>query len=308
MSPRTLFGRAHKPEQAAGDDPEPKPVKGRNAGEPASFAWTEPIAASEPERKPASDDAKARVVLVGRGPSLAERLALATPHPTTIAAGAAIVLVAVTGLALISPSGEQATASRSNSPYGDASAQTPNANAGLTKEEFAALEGDGKSIKGDSRDPFVGDGYDSVMAQADARAKVAKASKDKQRKAKQAAEQRAKRAAARAPKFLGDFVYYSDYTPWERLKGAPSQWLNFDGQQTLMVETVGANAAELYVVSDVEVIDNKGRGYTYSYPLRRLRVAPGAVVRFADYRDVQGDDVTYTLRFRGAMKNPKHKP
>ncbi len=294
--------RTEQPRPAA---PAAKPpaAEPRNTGEPVSFAWTEPIERPRDE-PPASAKQAPRVVLVGRGPSLAERLALAAPSSTTIAAGAAVLLVAVAGLALMSPSGEQATAGRNNSQYGDASPKTPAANVGLTKEEFAALEG--KSGSDENRDPFVGKGYGDAKRAAVARERRAADAKRRDLAARKAAERRAKLAAARAPKYLGDFIYYSDYTPWERLKGTPGGWLQFDGQQTLMVESVTAGGAELFVVSDVEVIDDRGRGYEYSYPLRRLKVKPGAVVRLADYRDVQGDDVTYTLRYRGSLKNPKH--
>jgi hypothetical protein len=295
--------RTQQPRPAAPEAKSTPPAQ-RNAGEPVSFAWTEPIDRPHTDQaKPSEQDAP-RVVLVGRGPSLVERLALAAPSPTTIAAGAAVLLVAVTGLALMSPSGEQATAGRSTSQYGDASAKTPTANVGLTKEEFAALEGESGSA--DNRDPFVGKGYGQAKRAADARARRTADAKRRQLAARKAAERRAKLAAARAPKYLGDFVYYSDYTPWERLKGTPGGWLQFDGQQTLMVESVTAGGAELFVVSDVEVINDRGRGFEYSYPLRRLKVKPGAIVRLADYRDVQGDDVTYTLRYRGPLKNPKH--
>ncbi len=305
MTRGKIFDRAGTRKGGAATGGANTPATGRNAGEPASFAWTEPIAVPEPERKSKDAGAEPRVVLVGRGPSLLERLALATPHPSTIAAGAAVVLVAVTGLALMSPNGDQATASRSTAPYGATSSGKSGTDAGLTREEFAALEGRADDAR--LRDPFVGKGYQSAKHKADSRAKQAAMAKAKASRARAAAELRAKKAAASAPAYLGDVVYYSDYTPWERLKGTPGSWLQFDGQQTLMVRSVTADGAELFVVSDVEVIDNKGRGYSYSYPLRRLRVKPGAVVRFADYRDVQGDDVTYTLRYRGSVKNPKHK-
>jgi hypothetical protein len=276
----------------------------RKAGEPASFAWTEPISQPTDGATGRGADDEPRVVLVGRGPSVAERLALMTPRPTTIAAGAAVLLFAITGLTLVSPSGERATAGRSDSPFGAASGKTPDANVGLTKEEFAALEG---SSGDDSRDPFVGDGFQQARRTQQAKQQRAAAIKRRELAAQKAAEKRAKLAAARAPKYLGDFIYYSDYTPWERVKGTPGGWLSFDGQKTLMVESVSTSAAEVFVVSDVEVIDDGGRGYTYSYPLRRLELQPGAIVKFADYRDVQGDDVTYTLRYRGPVDNPKHK-
>ncbi len=56
-----------------------------------------------------------------------------------------------------------------------------------------------------------------------------------------------------------------------------------------------------YVVTDVEVLADRSRAIRYSNPLRIIKIMPGSVVRFADYRDVQGEDVEYTIRFRGSL-------
>lgn len=275
-------------------------------GEPASFAWTEPLAPREPEqREEASKDGKPRVVLVGRGPSVAERLALVAPHPTTIAAGAAILFVAITGLALISPSGDQATAARSGTPFNSGSVKSDGTISDATRDALKPLS-DGDRVDGSSkRDPFAQNEFAEAKSSLDAKQRKTKQAQLAQLKVKRAAERKAREAAKKIPPYTGDFIYYSDYTPWERVAGKPGSWLEFDGQQTLLVQSVSSTGANLFVVSDVEVLGGKGKDYSYSYPLRRLYVKPGAVVRFADYRDVQGEDVTYTLRFRGSIKNPE---
>ena len=276
--------------------PHPK----RRSGEPASFAWTEPIA-QEPAQPSKPEQAKPQVVVIGRGPSVTERLALAAPGTSVIASGAALLLVAIAGLALMSPSSPSASASRSSSPYGGGVARAQSSNSADTIAAIKPITDSGGTVTS-SRDPFANPKYTAKLKADKLKAKRAKAARQE---AGVAADRAAKQAAI--PDFIGNFVYYSSYTPWERVRGVPDGWIDFEGQPTLRVQSVTASGADLYVVSDVDVVAKSGKRFSYSYPLRKLHVEPGAVVRFADYRDIEGEDVTYTLRFRGSSKNPKKR-
>jgi hypothetical protein len=79
-------------------------------------------------------------------------------------------------------------------------------------------------------------------------------------------------------------------------------WLDFDAKPTVKVLSVGKSSAVLFVVTDVEVIKEKSAHISYNKPIRQVKLAKGGVVRFADYRDIQGDDVTYTIRYDGSEK------
>ncbi|MBJ7347039.1 MAG: hypothetical protein JHC87_00545 [Thermoleophilaceae bacterium] len=276
--------------------PHPK----KRVGEPSSFAWTEPIV-QELKEPVKAVVAKPQVVVIGRGPSVTERLALAAPGTSVIASGAALLLVALAGLALMSPSSPSASATRSSSPYGGGAARPESAVADATIAAIKPLQ-DAKAKAPSTRDPFADPNYAAKQKIAKLQAKRAKAARQE---AGVAADRAAKTAAI--PDFIGNFVYYSSYTPWERVRGVPDGWIDFEGQPTLKVQSVTASGADLYVVSDVDVVAKAGKGFDYSYPLRKLHVKPGAVVRFADYRDIEGEDVTYTLRFRGSSKNPKKR-
>lgn len=276
--------------------PHPK----KRTGEPASFAWTEPIVQQQAEPKK-HDQAKPQVVVIGRGPSVTERLALAAPGTSVIASGAALLLVAIAGLALMSPSSPNASASRSSSPYGVNATHAQSANSANTIAAIKPItDADGKAAS--NSDPFSHPKYAAKLKADKLKAKRAKAARHD---AGVAADRAAKQAAI--PDFIGKFVYYSSYTPWEQVRGVPNGWIDFEGQPTLKVQSVTASGADLYVVSDVDVVAKSGKRFSYSYPLRKLHVEPGAVVRFADYRDIEGEDVTYTLRFRGSTKNPKKR-
>ena len=76
----------------------------------------------------------------------------------------------------------------------------------------------------------------------------------------------------------------------------------FAEQPTVKVLSVGKSSVLLFVGTDVEVIKEKSSHISYNKPVRQVKVAKGGVVRFADYRDIQGDDVTYTVRYDGSEK------
>ena len=244
--------------------------------------------------KPAvTDQRPSKAIIIGRGPSLAERLANLAPNPKPVLAGACALLIALTGVALISPSGEQATAQRSTAPLGVTEAADDAAAADLT----GVTESPGTTIPGDKRDPFVADGYKAR--------KPATAKKDaKSKKAASKKAQAAAPAAATPSMFAANFVTYSSYSPWLKVKRRSGGWVEFGGEPTVKVVSIGASSVELYVVTDVEVLTDKSKKFNYSYPLRTVRLKPNGVVRFADYRDIQGEDVEYTIRFRGSTPVP----
>lgn len=233
-------------------------------------------------------------VIIGRGPSLAERLALTAPNPKPVLAGACALLIALGGVALISPSGEQATAARSQAvrAAADQAERTP----GLATAESspgAALSGS------DTRDPFAAKGYKPQTNGKDGKKQTGNKGSAKQN-SKKKAKFVAPATASPSP-FTAEFVTYSSYTPWANSRHRSGSWIEFGGKPTVKVVAVGAHSVELFVVTDVEVLTEKSRNIAYSYPLRTVKMGAKSVVRFADYRDIQGDDVQYTIRFRGSV-------
>lgn len=250
--------------------------------------------------KPSSDGAaaaptKTKAIIIGRGPSLAERLVNVAPNPKPVLAGACALVIALAGVALISPGGDQATAQRSTAPFGVTDGSGEVTPTGLTGEELTA----GDTVSGKQRDPFAAQGY-----KAGGKASVKKSAKKTPKKTASKATPADAPAAAKPSMYAASMVTYSSYTPWLKVKRRSGGWVNFGGQPTVKVVSIGADSVELYVVTDVEVLTDKSKNYSYSYPLRTVRLKPGGVVRFTDYRDVQGEDVDYTIRYRGSEKVP----
>lgn len=245
--------------------------------------------------KPGADDARpTKAIIIGRGPSLAERLANVAPNPKPVLAGACALLIALTGVALISPSGEQATAQRSTAPLG----VTESADDANAANLAGVTQGAGTTIDGEKRDPFAAEGY---------KARTTSKSKKSSSKSKRAASKKARAdapAAATPSMYAASFVTYSTYSPWLKVKRRSGGWVEFDGEPTVKVVSIGRDSVELYVVTDVEVLTDKSKNFSYSYPLRTVRLKTNGVVRFADYRDIQGEDVEYTIRFRGSTPVP----
>ena len=235
---------------------------------------------------------KTKAIIIGRGPSLAERLANLSPNPKPVLAGACALLIALFGIALISPSGDQATAQRASAPFGVTDASGESVPGDLSGDTATA----DTTINGEKRDPFAAQGYKSSDP-----AKNEKSSKKSGGK-----NSSGKKASADAPAvakpslYAANMITYSSYSPWLKVKRRSGGWIEFDGEPTLKVVSIAAGSVELYVVTDVEVLTDKSKKYSYSYPLRTVRLKPGGVVRFADYRDIQGEDVEYTVRFRGS--------
>lgn len=270
--------------------------------EPSAFAWTEPLPDPDPivvekevlvEKKvivemPAKGD---RVVVIGRGPSMATKLARALPTPSPVFAGAASLLVALIGVAMISPSGDSATAARSQT-FGVASGGDARSVPGVTTET-KELTSDGS---GDAagRDPFAARGFAERLAAKKKAAAKRKADREKGLSGETP-------AAARASLYSANFIAYSSYTPWTKLRRRSGGWIDFGGKPTVKVVSVSSDSVDLFIVSDVDVLSDKSRGMTYSYPLRTVTLHNGGIVRFADYRDIQGEDVVYTIRFRGSI-------
>ena len=239
---------------------------------------------------------KPKTIIIGRGPGLGAKLARIAPKPTPVLAGASALLIALVGVALISPSSDRATAQRS-----DAALITESAG-----EATDAVIGNNNSsvedkAKGSERDPFAANDYEAPKPPAKKPATKNKADAKKQ-SAANAKTRATAPAASKTSFYAANLVAYSSYTPWSKLKKRAGGWVDFDGKPTIKVIAVGANSVELFVVTDVEVLENKSRGIEYDKPVRQVTLTKGGFVRFADYRDIQGDDVTYTIRFGGSEK------
>lgn len=232
-------------------------------------------------------------IIIGRGPSLAERLALVAPTPKPVLAGACALLIALSGVALISPSGEQATAARSQAKNAAAVA------AGKTAIETVTTSPGTEIGKAKTRNPFAAEGYKpSTVGKATGKNGKQKKTADDRKTAK--AKSATPAAAAYSP-YVASFVTYSSYTPWSNAQRRSGSWIEFDGKPTVKVVAVGAHSVELFAVTDVEVLADKSRNISYSNPMRTVKMGANGVVRFADYRDIQGNDVQYTIRFRGSL-------
>ena len=226
--------------------------------------------------------------MIGRGPTIASRLARAAPNPVAAAASISVLFAALAAIAMISPSGEQATASRSSVQVAaGATGQLADGRSGVKKAAPA-----GQAAKGslsDDRSPFAAHGY--------------RPPPNGKRAATQATNVTGAPAtpAPHGRQYMADFIFYSSYAPWERLKRRAGTWLDFNGKPTLKFVSVDATGVNLFIVSDVEVLKDQSRDIRYDYPLRTLHVDNGGIVRLADYRDIQGDDVIYTLRYRKSV-------
>lgn len=265
----------------------------RDAIKPATPAATE----SKNSKSGAKAD-RPKAIIIGRGPGLAAKLARIAPSPSPVLAGASALLIALVGVALISPSSDNATAQRSNAALIDDPA---------IESSGASIEKNDKSIDdradGKSRDPFAAEGYEAPQPTA-ATGKT-KSSAKQSSKAKQAADAKTRAAAPAAStvsQYKAGLITYSSFTPWTKSTKAAGSWIDFGGKPTVKVIAVGKSAIKLFVVTDVEVLEKKSREIEYDNPIRQVTVGEGGIVRFADYRDIQGDDVTYTIRYSGSNK------
>lgn len=250
-----------------------------------SGSEADPIVLIDPKARSESKAPKA--IIIGRGPSLANKVARVMPKPLPVLAGATSLLAVIVGLALMSPSGDNATAERSKANAAlPASDQAPAANLTLA-------DGDSKP-QSKSRDPFAARGY--------AAPKAGTSAKDETAAKADAATRAAAPAAVATPLFTANLTAYSSYTPWKKLRKRAGGWIDFADQPTVKLLSVGKSSVLLFVVTDVEVIKEKSAHISYNKPVRQVKVAKGGVVRFADYRDIQGDDVTYTIRYDGSEK------
>jgi hypothetical protein len=235
-----------------------------------------------------------KAIIVGRGPSLATKVGRVMPKPLPVLAGVMSLLAVLVGLSLMSPSSENANAER-----GTASSKLSSSKSATPSLTLAKNQG---RLRGSSRDPFAAKGY-TAPDPTPATAAAAKANAAKANAAKAAAQTRAA-APASAPTSLytAALTTYSSYTPWTKTRKRAGGWIDFGQKPTVKVLSVGKNSIELFVVTDVEVVKDKSTHISYNKPVRQVKLAKGGVVRFADYRDIQGDDVTYTIRYEGSDK------
>ncbi|MBK5230375.1 MAG: hypothetical protein JJE27_04290, partial [Thermoleophilia bacterium] len=213
-------------------------------------------------------------------------------------AGACALIIALAGVALISPRGDRAAAARSTAPLGVADGESGGAtsNYGLVTRGSAAVP------HGAARDPFAAKNFKPrPPATAKAAGKRATGNRAAGKNARGREPKSATPATARPSLFVADFITYSSYTPWIKIKRRSGGWIDFGGKPTVKVVSVGDKTVELFVVTDVEVLADRSRAIDYSDPIRIVKLKPKAIVRFADYRDVQGEDVEYTIRFRGSL-------
>lgn len=273
--------------------------------EPPSFAWSEPLV-ELPDVEPQVIEAPRQLVLVGHRPGLGERVGefrsavqAAMPSPMSAAAGVAVLLSSLVGVAMIAPSGEQATAARSGMALVQ-SQNEPEKKPDISPMTGRELEGTGAA----SRDPFAVNGYEAPLPRNNVTSKK-RESKRADAKTKSGARKRRVsqveafvKPDAPGSNYVADFVFYSSDMPWSSLRRKRGSWLHVSGQPTLMFVSVDSKGADIFVVSDVEVLEGQGRRKAkYQYPTRMLRIENGGIVRFADYRETEGQDVTYTLRY-----------
>lgn len=234
-----------------------------------------------------------KAIVVGRGPTVWNKISRVMPAPKPVLAGAMTLLLAIASLALISPSSDNATAGRSNP-------KTPKAsNKIAAPPQIEKVQSEG--TKGESRNPFAAEGYEEELAKKAAAEKKAKQAEAK-KKAEAAETKAGAPASAATSLYTADLTTYSSYTPWKKATKRAGGWIDFGGKPTVKVLSVGKASLLLFVVTDVEVIEDKSKGIKYDNPIRQIKVAKGGTVRFADYRDIQGDDVTYTIRFDGSER------
>jgi hypothetical protein len=256
----------------------------------APVAAAAAVAAVGKKAKKAEKQPKA--IIVGRGPSLTTKIGRFVPKPLPILAGAASLLAVIAILSLMSPSSDNASAERSKTrAVAGATAASPS----------LVLDDKDAKLKGKSRDPFAAKGYDAPAPTA-ATTTASKAAA-KQATAAKAAAISAARTRAAAPVttttslYTANLTVYTSFTPWKKMRKRTNGWVDFDNKPTIKVLSVGRNSIQLFAVTDVEVIKEKSSKIVYDKPIRQIKVARGGVVRFADYRNIQGDDVTYTIRY-----------
>lgn len=250
------------------------------------------IKASKAEKKPEKKVKEPKAIVVGRGPTVWSKISRVMPAPKPVLAGAFTLLLAIASLALISPSSDNATAGRPTPKAPEAS----NKIAAPPQIEKVSTKG----TKGESRNPFAAKGYEEELAKKAAAEKKAKAAAKK--KAEAAKTRAAAPASAATSLYKADLTTYSSYTPWKKATKRAGGWIDFGGKPTVKVLSVGKESILLFVVTDVEVIEDKSKKAEYDKPIRQIKLSKGGTVRFADYRDIQGDDVTYTIRFDGSEK------
>ena len=238
-------------------------------------------------RKDAADGAatskRPKAVIIGRGPSFAAKLARIAPKPSPVFAGVCALLIAIGGVALMSPSSDHADAAHAGAAFTRDAAGATTSAVSLPKDRTAGQH----NTK--SRDPFSAKSYKPPVKKAVANTSAA-------------GKPVAKAPTAATPSlYAARFTSYSSITPWTNSTKRSGSWISFGGKPTVKVLSVGKASVELFVVTDVEVIPNKSKNFKYDNPLRQVHLGKGGVVRFADYRDIQGDDVSYTIRYGGSQ-------
>lgn len=236
------------------------------------------------KKSKASTEPKA--VVVARGPSVWTRVTRIAPKPMPVLAGAASLLAAIVALTLMSPSSNNASAEHG--------AARPAGTSSSAKSPAFEMTDSQSKLRGSGRDPFAARGYTGVKPKSAAN----KSAAEKQ----DAATRAAAPAAEASPTYNAALTTYSSYTPWRKVVKQSGGWIDFDNKPTIKVLSVGRASIALFAVTDVEVIKDKSAHISYNKPIRQIKMGKGGVVRFADYRDIQGDDVTYTIRYTGSNK------
>jgi hypothetical protein len=240
----------------------------------------------------AKKDKAPKAIIVGRGPTMASKLGRIMPKPLPVLAGATSLLAVFVALALVSPSSDNASAE-----HGKVSVRT----AAAASTPSLKLSNSQPKLRGQGRDPFAAKGYKAPTPTAATSATDPKTVAAQKQAAKTAAATRAAAPAATpASLYTANVTTYSSYTPWTKARKRAGGWLDFDQKPTVKVLSVGKGSIQLFVVTDVEVIKDKSAHISYNKPVRQVKMAKGGVVRFADYRNIQGDDVTYTIRYDGS--------
>lgn len=245
-------------------------------------------AKAEGKSKQSKAQQQPKAIIIGRGPSMATKIGRVAPKPTPVLAGVTALLIAIGGVALISPTSENADAARAGAAFTsvEASGKTAPADIGSMTNKT--------SRQAQSRDPFAAKAYKPPVKQAaSTNPKAAVAANGKGKAA-------ATPTVATPSLFAAKFTTYSSFTPWTNSTKRSGNWINFGGKPTVKVVSVGKSGVDLFVVTDVEMIAEKSKNFKYDKPLRQVHLGKDGVVRFADYRDIQGDDVMYTIRFGGS--------
>lgn len=236
---------------------------------------------------------KTQTVVVGRAPGLLTKIARVVPKPVPVLVGATSLLAVIAAFSLMSPSGDNAAADRAKLRE-----QKP---AAATIDPSFQIEDETKVPKSKSRDPFAAVDYDPKTGKQPTAA-------EKKKEAKAAAATRAAAPSAQAESaWKASITAYSSYTPWKKITRTAGGWLDFAGKPTVKLLSVGKDSVVLFAVTDVDLIASKSSKATYDKPIRQVRLKLGGSARFADYRDLQGEDVTYTVRLDKTDKIPSKK-